>query len=658
MGEIKTLSDSAFRNFVIPDVPASGDNEPDKAAIRGVFAKVDSEVSVLALAQQTGRIAFETLAELEAITDRDDGTVGEVWGEADQGTYSFADGDWTRIGDLGIVAQAATLNDLSEASIEWVLQAADATASGWVNNSGVQADASFRHNTYEVTAEEATGQLLAEGVVNGAAQPLAIYLNASNVYLGFEHVGSGSGDHDFTGPAAKRLSPPSATRKIKINSRVGAPCSLSFGATLESGRRVPAVEADVAALRSSISAWEPVPATASGLGFLANFGEGAVLALDSERWAKFPYEGLPIQVTARILDGGASALNLINFYGEDDALIGTAVPGTTTATTYTDYEPTFPAGTVSFGVNSRADFPIVVESFGPGAGVSVGRIEAFEAVWQPPSGQTILVAGTSIEGADTPANSYLVPASDRLRTPIVNSAIGASMARIGIKPLINGGDPKGWSGRSWQNVLYCLAMTVAEKQDMIDNWATYRLILGGSPPTTLTDDHKYVATYSSYENRILPFVTAGVAVVAMAHGRNDRHFSGGVLDTADLVDGLNGTDRTTMFGAINHIFAACQAINPRQQFAILSDIGHDGQYAPVVAAQKTLAASWGAPFIPLGERLGYSEGRSVTVGGVTKTRYNLACPDGLHPHSDLTGRTNEEIAAVFAREMRQSVLFL
>lgn len=86
MGDIKSLADTAFRNFVSDGVPASGANEPDKTAIRQVFATIDSQVASLAGTVSSGRKAYATYAELSG-TSGPAGTVAEV-PLSDTGTHT------------------------------------------------------------------------------------------------------------------------------------------------------------------------------------------------------------------------------------------------------------------------------------------------------------------------------------------------------------------------------------------------------------------------------------------------------------------------------------------------------------------------------------------------------------------------------------------
>lgn len=82
MGEITDEADDAFRDFAVDGVPSSGPNDPDKAAVRGVFEEIDAEVS-------SGVIGYETWAALSPITPPGalDGYLAVV-SAADTGTHT------------------------------------------------------------------------------------------------------------------------------------------------------------------------------------------------------------------------------------------------------------------------------------------------------------------------------------------------------------------------------------------------------------------------------------------------------------------------------------------------------------------------------------------------------------------------------------------
>lgn len=85
---------SAFRDWVVEGVPASGEYEPDKAAIRAAFDQLAVAISALG----GGLLRFETKALLDADTTEADGQLAYVYDDAvaeNNTVYQSVGGVWT-----------------------------------------------------------------------------------------------------------------------------------------------------------------------------------------------------------------------------------------------------------------------------------------------------------------------------------------------------------------------------------------------------------------------------------------------------------------------------------------------------------------------------------------------------------------------------------
>ena len=84
---------SAFRDWAIDGIPASGDYEPEKSAIRAAFDELALSISSIG----AGLLRFETKALLDADTTEPDGTLAYVYGDATAAlntVYQSTGGTW------------------------------------------------------------------------------------------------------------------------------------------------------------------------------------------------------------------------------------------------------------------------------------------------------------------------------------------------------------------------------------------------------------------------------------------------------------------------------------------------------------------------------------------------------------------------------------
>lgn len=266
-------------------------------------------------------------------------------------------------------------------------------------------------------------------------------------------------------------------------------------------------------------------------------------------------------------------------------------------------------------------------------------------------------ATVDVEQVPATVGSYPQIIGAALGMTVYNEAIGSSPVRFGHASIKSGGDPLGITGLDWRNVAYALAATSAEKEDLITNWATYRLLMTGSPPSSLDDNPSTRDTSesgtnfirnTSYEVRLarnLPS-TRTVDLIIIDHGYNDLHTGIGGAGTDIASTTISSRDRSTFIGGVNYLIDYILAANPRQRIAFAEH--YEDQLNPAVAqAQALLAAYWGFPLLPLARKLGWSQ--QVVDGD---TLLELACPDGVHPHSDPTGIATMQIARQHIENIR------
>ncbi|MTH78742.1 hypothetical protein [Paracoccus aestuariivivens] len=357
-----------------------------------------------------------------------------------------------------------------------------------------------------------------------------------------------------------------------------------------------------------------------------------------------------------------TGVGLVVWYGVGDTYLSVEGQGSNTAPVeYRDVVLTVPAGAIRYGMTYRnADGANLV----PHAEVSTiapsltalidSRILGSGAggFW---SGKDIVWMGTSIPAGETTGLKYPDQVGAALGATVHNIARAGSCLRNGVASARNvvPDDEFGWANANWGIITRSLSMTTAEKQAIIDNWATWRTRFraSSSPPVNLSAAQQADTLNSSWEVRIAPHLGQGRDLWVFDHGVNDA----GTAD--DLLEGEDDTrDRGTFLGASNYLIDLILNDNPRARIFF---IGHytddDFVRASMVPGQKRVADLWGRPICPLYETLGWSRVRSVTTEGYWQMTGNTGIwmpsggsiqtlemnevwmPDGLHPDRDASG---------------------
>lgn len=258
-------------------------------------------------------------------------------------------------------------------------------------------------------------------------------------------------------------------------------------------------------------------------------------------------------------------------------------------------------------------------------------------------GKTIWWAGTSIPAG----GQYPEGSAAQHGATAINKAIGSSSIR---KAKTDGSI----NGVAWQTITRALSHTIAEKQDLIDNWDTYKLILTNSPPSSLTDADKTFILSCSYENSLLPYLNGTFTMPSLFildHGVNDESFDIGNPSNFVTIPSTRN-NRNYFLGACNYIIDLILQYNPRARIAIMGH--HENTLRPAVPqAQQVLANYWSFPFCKLWEQTGWSNQlapgsvalwsvppyNAYTSTGQDMSVFRIWNPDNLHPHTDTTGKS-------------------
>lgn len=241
----------------------------------------------------------------------------------------------------------------------------------------------------------------------------------------------------------------------------------------------------------------------------------------------------------------------------------------------------------------------------------------------------VLWIGTSIpEGCKYPKD-----AADELNFTVYNKAIGASGIVLNKGILNNGRDCKD------------LSETTAEKE------IRYRASVGTSE--YITD---YLIKNTSFDSVLIPYIDgtkASCKLVMFDHGYNDREqISKEVKKGKNNID-WESEDRTTYAGAFRYLLKKIYAIDPTILVVIVGYFSAqhtvEVNCKDVCIMQKWIAEHYHLPIIDTWNLLSVSD--DIILGTNIK-QFMQFCPDGVHPFTDTSGRSDKLYSAAIIKAMR------
>lgn len=122
----------------------------------------------------------------------------------------------------------------------------------------------------------------------------------------------------------------------------------------------------------------------------------------------------------------------------------------------------------------------------------------------------------------------------------------------------------------------------------------------------------------------------------------------------------NSEHKLNYFVAMMYLIQQIWKVNPRVKIIIgnyfSKDHGFDTQSSfktkYILEANKQFASLMGLHCVNVAEHTGLRNRTLILNDGTSVTDMRYFCPDGVHPHSDLTGKSNKVIAGVYIKELR------
>lgn len=445
--------------------------------------------------------------------------------------------------------------------------------------------------------------------------------------------------------------------------------------------RINLIEADateaagrVAEIEQTVSDYAVLtPSEGITTGGFVSVDTGDVVSSASFKYAYYTVEQNRVYKLSGQPNGGTTALaTWIDAAGD---VISTNFPGESggsSATVYVDEEITSPAGAVKLGMSQNVNRDAAFEAKGPTVSPNIAaRVASVEAL--PFAGKTATVFGTSIWTGTGPENSLAQLLGTATGLTINQQTTASLIFRAGFVADVDvaGGDPYGWFGKRATQITRSLMQTTAQKQFLIDNWATFfaNFDTTGSYSSTLTPEEEAEILAYSYEQRLVADSLGANATDYYIFGDcyNDQA-DGDDIATATGEIGATGVyeDTNTYIGSMNLMMRLILESNPSAKFIMA---GHfENQRIPSIAAAQTIVATdWSIPLIKTWEDLGWSQ-KLIEWNGDwnadTVSSYSFVpgasnidtvlkrnVPGGVHPYFDSTGAANAAIIAAIKSNM-------
>lgn len=267
----------------------------------------------------------------------------------------------------------------------------------------------------------------------------------------------------------------------------------------------------------------------------------------------------------------------------------------------------------------------------------------------PYLGKDMIWLGTSIpsdglKGTTSP-KGYPYRVAQKLGATCVNNAIGGSAVHYRFQNRVNQNtNPYGF-GDNFDVASRCLTNNLTMMNWIIENYNSG--VFTRNVPETMTAELRDRIRSYSYENLITPYLNTP-HIFVLDHGHNESFTYENQYSDSDPYNTF------TFRGAMNFIINMILSANPKHRVIIIGE--YENQANPVVSEyQEVIAKDWSLPIMPLWDYLGYSQRVINTKGGWVDGYWNdnaypnghdmklidtFLC-DGIHPGSDLSGKTLE-----------------
>lgn len=270
-------------------------------------------------------------------------------------------------------------------------------------------------------------------------------------------------------------------------------------------------------------------------------------------------------------------------------------------------------------------------------------------------GKKILWLGTSIPAGGyfgfNSYKSYPKSVGELLNCSVQNNAVGSSVVHCRKQSLVSTNNPYGFIS-DFEAASRCLTNTIEMMNWIITNWNNVE-VFTSRVPASMTEELKQNIKNCSYEKLIVPYFTTDMPDIwVFDHGHNDN--------MTDVESGYNNGIFSFKDG-MNYLINLIKQNNPKSRIVIIGE--YENQLRPAIAEnQLALAQKWLIPIYKQWEVLGWTQNKIITTGqwidGIwynnstnahEMTELEIALPDKIHPHTDLSYKTLDYMAYHIAK---------
>lgn len=323
---------------------------------------------------------------------------------------------------------------------------------------------------------------------------------------------------------------------------------------------------------------------------------------------------------------------------------------------------------------------------------------------------TSIPAGTYVDGQP---NNYPQMVADALGFKLYNNSIGSSFVSFFPNNGIVNDESYFWTTKS--DIKEWMGFSLSATKQDVENKFRPILEKIKANDSSLTDAEieNYIATWkwASYEDRIIPYIDGTIAscdVVVIDHGYNDRdnivnstaNYADATLDYSSTTstggagdkypdpnrfkgwyfinhfgdrdyyqgeaymnscynEAVNETGgmKHEYMGALAHIIMAIKKVNPEIKIIIGNYFAQRHPYqddlSPYITRANEGIAKWfSLQCVNVYQYTGIINKSYTDNNGTTQSDFFRFCPDGVHPHSDLTGKSNRVIAGIYINQLK------
>ena len=294
------------------------------------------------------------------------------------------------------------------------------------------------------------------------------------------------------------------------------------------------------------------------------------------------------------------------------------------------------------------------------------------------NGKKIVWYGTSISaggyiGANN-GNAIPQKVGEILGANVINEAIGSSCVHCKIPSRIDAStNPYGFY-QNFEKVSRCLTNSETEMQWVINHWNTPGLWTTGTV-SEMTEELAAQILANSYETKVDAYLTAQTFpdLFVIEHGYNDMWNSKTEQD--ELYETYGDEKIYSFRSGMDFIIKRILDYNPRAKIVLIGNYtayGITGQTGDVPIMQEVVQDSWNLPMLKQWERLGWTTAKTIDPKGYwsnsggawawvedtsthNMTVLNAWLPDGVHPHTDPTGKATKKIAEEIAAYLKNEI---